>query len=383
MSIHASTSTPDGQFATSSDVSPTTGIGDQAHSDRSNVDPQNVAKPRSLGWEVVLFIATFGLYFSYYLYRVVKDFRTINHEKVSPAWWILTPYFLLAQFFAYPRLMRLLEDAESRCELSQPWGQWRKLWMLGMWVVTLLINVSDKVPDSDRWFVAVFFLGTVLFSVLHRRVNRIRTAYWKRLSQGSTLSRRYNPAEWILTVLCLPVATVLLCILLFYTQMFGGNQLEALKHGAITKQEGHPFRVKVQGDHWSRVEIGSHSDGTALLELEGANTNAYFVVFHHGKETSLNQVSAYRTDEASEEFSQTTCRENREFLATDNSNGSSIVSSLECRGTLLGNKVLVTSRSIQTDEGVYELYGQLVAAKADFNHAEGDYQETEKGFLPL
>ncbi|WP_428820896.1 hypothetical protein [Microbulbifer sp. MCCC 1A16149] len=384
MSTNASASTPEvppgSGWDASKQVADRSGL---SQTELDNIDPQSVARPRAVGWELVLFIATFGLYFSYYLYRLTKDCRTINREPVSPGWWILTPYFLLAQFFAYPRLLRLLENAETRCQLPPAWGGWQKAWLIGMWVVTLLINIADKVPNSDQWFVAVFFVGTVLFSVLHTRVNRIRSAYWEQLSENPIPARRFHAIEWVISVVCLPVATVLLCVLLFYTQLFGGNQLQQLNNGDIASQEGHPFSIEVKGDHWARVEIGSHSDGTALMELEGANTDAYFVVFPHGKESSLDQISAFRTEEASAEFMQTSCKENREFLDGGDHTGSQIMASLTCEGSLLGNKVLVTSRSIETDQGIYELYGQLIATKADFAHSLADYQSTEKGFRPL
>lgn len=340
-------------------------------------DPSEVTRPRSVWWEVALCVATFGLYFSYYLYRLAKDLRIITNVPMTPFWWLLTPYFLLAQFFALPYLLRTLEKAESAKNLPLTWKHGSVAWMIGMWVVTLLINISDRIPDSDQWFVATFCFGVFLIALLHQRVNRIRTAHWRLLSNTSA-TRRFHVVEWLIAIMCLPISLLVLGAMLFYSEIFGGKQLESMQQGQQIQLEEHDFSIEIHGNGWSRVAVGSHSDGTALVELEGANTNAYYLVFEHDKDTNLNDISEYRTSEAAEEFFQSSCEENRTFIGST----THIASTLSCTGKLLGNSIMVTSKSIETDTGVYELYGQFVAPKPTFDRYIEDYRNIEKGFRP-
>ena len=349
----------------------------------TSIAPTTVARPRAIVWEVVLCTATIGLYFSYYLYRLAKDLRTINGTPLSPIWWIFAPLFLLAQLFAYPYLMREMEKAESTNDLPQLWGTLGcRAWMIGMWAVTLLINISDLIPHSDSWFVAVFFIGVGLMATLHHRVNRIRAAHHQGQTTGHDAPpqspRRFSIIEWLVTILFLPAAILLFTILLFPVQLFGGTKLETLQDGQQVLLDGHPFAITVSGDGWSQVEIGSHSDGTALIELEGVNSDAYFVVFEHGKDASLSGISEFRTELAKEEIFETDCEEYRQFIGDT----THVTSVLTCRGEFLGNSVVLSSKSIETEKGIYELYGQFITAKAAFVQHEDDFRNIAKGFLP-
>jgi hypothetical protein len=104
----------------------------------------------------------------------------------------------------------------------------------------------------------------------------------------------------------------------------------------------------------------------------------YYVVFHHGDDSTMDDIATFRAEEVSSGINRESCREERHFIQ-DSLN---IVSRIECRGKLLGDPTITLSKSIETENGIYELYGQFSAAEYTFTPEVKKFLELEKGFGP-
>lgn len=344
--------------------------------DRSPNTSETIAAPRALKWELLLFIATCGLYFPYYLYRLVKDLRVTNKDNgLSPFLWIFTPFILLAQIFAYPYLISTLKQAEGKYAIPDPWKLWDKLWIMAMCTVTFTVNLSSKVSMPSWTFPLCFAIYTLLFSVLHGRVNELRKHYASR-HQSPMPERQLGAFGWATSLICLPLTAAILLSELLYSQFFGGSVLEKLHYGEKVSAQDHPVEIFITSDHWSRVEIGSHSDGSTIFEIEGSSPDMFMVVYYHGTQVSQEQVTNFRVESASDGIERYKCSENRQFMP-DSLN---VAARLECRGDYLGEPGVIVSKTVETDKGTYELYGEFFAPTLSFYSEVSSYLAQEKEF---
>ncbi|WP_308366968.1 MULTISPECIES: hypothetical protein [unclassified Microbulbifer] len=331
--------------------------------------------PRSVRWEVFLFLSTLGLYFSVYLFRLARELRTITGKPLSPWLWIFVPFVLLAQIFAFPKLLRLIEQVESENSVPDTWGDWSPLWVIVMCATTLVFNISEKFAVPDWLIPAALAVACILFAVFHNRVNRIRRCYKGRASFDGK-ENGFSATEWVTTIVLFPIATALMALVLFYSELFGGDVIEELDSGQIFHHQDYPFSISVPEDGWSLVDVGSHSDGTAVIELEGPLVDMYYVVFYHGPGSSVDDITSFRTKEAISEIGDADCTAERTFL----DNSLNISSRIQCKGKYFGDPNIVISKTIETKNGLYELYGNFSATEMTYRNNLETFLAMEKGF---
>ncbi|WP_237066910.1 hypothetical protein [Microbulbifer guangxiensis] len=330
---------------------------------------------RSIAWEVPLYFCTFGLYFSLYLFRLTRELKSLTRQTYTPWLWVFVPFVFLAQLFAYPALLSGLEKAEERLGLSNPWKSWAALWVLGMCALTFYFNLNDKFGFLPALFVFAYALSCVLFAVLHQRVNRIR----KQLSDVAARKKgksSFTVLEWLTVIVLMPVAFAILIFIGFEKQLFGGEVIKELKIGDVVMEDGYPVSINILSRGWKQVEVGSHSDGDAIIELEGHNTATYILVFHHGFDSDLDDISSFRVSQAQASLTGAECDESRSFAT----NNLGVNSTVKCTGDYFGDPYQILSRTIETDQGYFELYGEYSAAKLSFHRGVNDFLAFEKEF---
>lgn len=330
---------------------------------------------RSVIWELLLYFCTFGLYFSLYLFRLTRELRSLTKENYSPWLWIFVPFFFLAQLFAYPALLSGLEKAEERLGLNNPWKSWAALWVLSMCALTFYFNLNEKFGLLPALFLFAYGLSCVLFAILHQRVNQIR----KQLKGVATWEKgksSFTALEWLAVIVLTPMTCALLAFIGFEKQLFGGEVIKELKIGDVVMEEGYPVTINIMSRGWKQVEVGSHSDGQAIIELEGQNTATYILVFHHGFDSSLGDISAFRVSQAQASLTNANCEESRSISA----NNLGVTSTVKCTGSYIGDPYQILSKTIETEQGYFELYGEYSAEKLNFQRGVNAFLAFEKEF---
>lgn len=352
------------------------GIGSPSGQTAIPASPElHLRAPRSVRWEVFLYLSTLGFYFSIYLLRLVRELRAITGKPLSPWLWVFVPFVLLAQIFAFPKLLRLIEQVESENSVPDAWGGWSPLWVIAICATTLVFNLSEKFA-APNWLIPVTMaLACVLFALFHNRVNRIRSCYRGRANFYGK-ENGFSATEWVSTIILSPIAIALMVVSLFYSELFGGDVIEELDSGRIFHYQDHPFSISVPEGGWSLVEVGSHSDGTAVLELEGPLVDMYYLVFYHGPGSNVDDVTSFRIKETISEIGDAACTAEASFL----DNSLHISSRIQCTGKYFGDPNIVISKTIETKNGLYELYGDFSATEMTYRNNLETFLAMEKGF---
>ncbi|MGI9334883.1 MAG: hypothetical protein ACR2RL_17195, partial [Gammaproteobacteria bacterium] len=117
------------------------------------------------------------------------------------------------------------------------------------------------------------------------------------------------------------------------------------------------FQFDVVGNGWKIVPIGTYSDGTAELELQGRLMDMHAMVFAVGGHDTLQAMTTNRISENERQLSNSKCTERR----TLERGKLNVVSTVHCEGRNLLERQLEMHRFVETEQGTYELYASLSA----------------------
>jgi hypothetical protein len=159
----------------------------------------------------------------------------------------------------------------------------------------------------------------------------------------------------------------------------GIRHIESLTAGSTYTDPKGVFRFPIAGKGWSVVKIGTHSDGDAVLELQGPLQDRFFLVFKYDRSISLAEMTRSRTVESQGLLKRGRCTEVRSLAARR----LAVISRIQCVGKELGTPTLITHTFVETDEGLYELRGMLSSVRRSFATHEPDFRRMAGGFEPL
>ena len=335
-----------------------------------------VRSPRPTWQEAILFFATFGFYTCFWMIGRVRDVKSAARtEQYEPWLWFFVPLIGLIQIIAMPKLLSDLTKLEQD-HTSKWWKRLGWLWIAAFFFTTLMSNLMDSVLAFKAWlFLLVWLIVTALMSLLHARFNR-----WKLNADGLSFHSKpsgYRWPEWLGLSIGAPISLAFIYFTVIEPAFI--EQVDPVADGQVISDEKNGYSLTLHGEGWHQVKIGSYSDGTALLELEGPLYDNYFLVYDWGVSENLNSATKYRIKQNQDRGSSIKCREER-FLSR---NQASVVSVTHCEGVTMGDPISIFSTFVETDERMLELYGFVSDTRIPYRKVMANMRDTAQQFAPL
>lgn len=313
-------------------------------------------QPWKLGFLVAI---TGGFYAPFWLYRAGKDAGVIASERkvARPIGWFFAGIFP----FCLPSALPSLFDHFAAAQPLAPPPK-RSQWVLYGVVAFLALAIStvtDRLGVSVWWVVpGVIALGFI-FAQAQKEVNVVKNRL--AASDGQqfsyrTRSNRFTLWQW----LCLVVVGGLVLLVygfLFYTEVIVPSTKLPAATAFVDGSGRYSFDVPESG--WTVRPTGTHSDGSAALELSGPHDFLHALVFDHGPDSSLDSVTRWRQKEALDDASGVKCDEQRS-LADD---GLQVKAIIYCQGRSMGDELVTVISVHMTDRGPLEFYLSLHSSK--------------------
>ncbi|MBI3320809.1 MAG: hypothetical protein HYZ91_00920 [Candidatus Omnitrophica bacterium] len=324
--------------------------------------------------EFILHFSTAGLYTCIWFVLRAREVNRLLGKTFTPWLWFFVPHVALAQIVALPRFLKQWNVLAERNRTST-WDGWRGTWVFAVIGVTVVSMIGNRV-ELPGWASAAAMTGwACLFAVLQWHVNHVKEAIGGVTYKGSR--RNYSVMEWIAVVVGLPLMLTGSGVLLM--RSIGMRHIESLVAGSTYTDPKGIFRFPIAGKGWSVVKIGTHSDGNAVLELQGPLQDMFFLVFKYDRSISLAEMTRSRTVESQELLKGGRCTEVRSLAARR----LAVISRIQCVGRELGIPTLITHTLVETDEGLYELRGTLSSVRRSFAVHERDFRRMAGEFEPL
>ncbi len=333
-----------------------------------------ISAPRALWMEFILHFSTFCIYTCFWFVARIREFNALSKKNFTPWLWFFVPFTIIAQLIALPKFNNALNDLAEEHNVSI-WNAWHGGWTLGVILVTLAMNISNKIEFPGWIYPIGIILWSILFTVIQAQINKVKKSLSDVTFKGS--QRNYTKIEWLFVVPLFPLSLTLMYYLAI-DPLFN-KQLSTLSENTLYIDPQKYFSLPITGKGWSIVENGTHSNGESELELQGPLSDMFFIVFFHGANESIDSISYRRTEQFYADLSDVKCEENRSFAKLT----LSIVSHVQCSGRKIGGPVLATISLIETTKGIYELYGMLSSVEYSFKNNESMMKEMAKGFEPL
>lgn len=340
----------------------------------SNEDQVNntqlIYAPRSAWLEFILTFSTFTISAHFWLVARVREIRRLSGKNFTPWLWFFVPSIALAQLFALPKLFNAMDDIYREKE-GEPKDAWRPIVFIFLVAGTIMLNVSEKIEFSPWVYFLALLLSSLAITVLQHRFNQIKVGL--KDIPLTEIKSVYRVWEWILLVVGMPIMLIAL-----YSSVLNPILVDSedIPRDTTLIYPDQPFQLTISDKGWSKVEAGTYSDGSAVLELSGPLFGTYYVVFKHGLDNTVNSVSYGRQYSILGENSKTSCTHSRKFEDETLEVSALVI----CEGNFLGDPIINISKVIHTDQGIYEFYGYFTGTKVSFRKHKDNFINIANGF---
>jgi hypothetical protein len=329
---------------------------------------------RSIFFELVIACLTLSFYLLFWFYQAIRDLKNITNRELTPTAWFFVPLFLPAQFFAIPYFIKELKAAETKLVLPS-WPSWLDwTWIvanIGLSIATVAIGY---VIDSLTIEIAVLVAWIIAVLSISGRLSRIRE---KSALPKTNRIGPYSIFEW-------PFVVVIIALIVYLAFVSANKAYEQnaklLPDNAYITNEEHNFALSLRGETWEQVEIGTHSDGSAVDEYSAHSGQATLMFFLHSDVDDITGYVQFRVEESKNEISLAQCEESR----TLSPNTYFIVVSLACEGYEYGDKSLNMYQYVQTSATTYvQAHGNFTASQSKFDKEVNAFKTTFKNVALL
>lgn len=326
--------------------------------------------PRPIWVEFCLHFFCFGLYTNIWLVRKIREFKQALNESYTPWLWFFVPFFSIANLIALPRFTRSLNKLEDEAGLEQ-WNSWKGAWVLGIFVLSILINISNKY-EIKMWMLAfVLLVWALFFSFAENRINKAKI----KIDRFELKPNRFffNLLEMALLLVGTPLMLFLIYLSLSTEIFISGKNY---KDDEIFVSEKGGYRFKIIGDGWRQVAVGTHSADDTEVEFSGPLQDMYIVVFTPTQGVSISTMAYNRVSNYDASYN---CNNKHEFDKKE----TGIIAKVICTYTSVGDPAVNVSTFIETERGVVEMYGHLSTPKKTYENYKVEFVKMVEGFEPL
>jgi hypothetical protein len=338
---------------------------EQEHS----VTPQKipVLAPKPIWLECLWVFGTFGIYLPFWFVRRTQELKRFNGSNFTPWMWFFAPLFPLFQAFAFPKLVKELQQIQINIDLPV-WTAWSSTWYVFVVSLSLIFNLSDKYA-IPTWIIFIAMIAdTGLHAALFHQIAKIKLSHPNLDLKVQKKSTRFF--EIVLTSFLSICILIIFCFLSY--DGLKGAPIEKYKSGGTYKDSTLHFQLTVLGQGWSRVSAGTYSEDPSEAEFKGPNENMYFIVFSYDKSESLTTITHNRIINIKDVSESTNCTHKRNL----NSSQSGVVIKIICKYSGYKELGVNTSTIIETDNGFIELFG-------DFTSQPNTYKKYEQDFINM
>ena len=333
-----------------------------------------IKSPRSPVLEFILHYSTFGVYTGFWFVGRVQEFKKLNNVSAIPWLWFFVPHVFLAQLVALPKFIDQLRTTESKNNI-EPWAAWGGGWIASVLLLTGTFNLLNSSVFPDWVYLPALVAWGIVFSVIQGRINNLKNHLQNVTFIGGY--KKYNVIEWIVVVILLPFSTLVVFILSIEPLLV--EKIGTLNPNSTYEDINGNYSFPIIGNGWNQVSVGTYSDGAAEFEAQGPVDGMYLLVFKHGVDDNLNSIAAFRTFDNYESAPGVACTETRRFSENNNS----IISNIFCEGRYFGDPILQAISIIETDAGIFELYGEINTVRSQFDKHSTSLKRIVRGFKPL
>lgn len=333
-----------------------------------------VRAPRAPWMEFLLHFSTFGVYTCCWLVARTREMNRLSEPRFKPWLWFFVPLVSLSQPFALPKFLAGLNKLREQVDLPG-WNGWHGGWVLAVCLASITLDLGNTL-EIPGWLVFVCLLGWAgFFAALQGHVNAMKRSLSEVKFSGS--EKGYSVLEWLILVPFLPVVTALMLYLAIEPLLL--DRVSELEADSIYLDDGGLYELPIVGSGWSEVAVGTYSQDDAEVEFQGPLSHMYFVVFAHGLQQSMDDLARMRIEDAQAELIAAKCSQERRFGA----NRLSVVTNIQCVGSVLGAPSIQLFSFIETDAGTYELYGQLLTPQLSYRRHHEAMKKMASGFESL
>jgi hypothetical protein len=332
-----------------------------------------VRAPRFAWMELLLHLATFGIYTSIWFLLRTRELNRIAGSEFKPWRWFFAPVVIFIQIIALPKFFAVLRNLEDNLEIPSWSTTQERIWIGAVATTTVAFQFSGLVDLFDWKLLFGLLVWSGLFSLLQPRINRILLKSGQ--IQFSNKVNQYTPMEWVFLV---PLLPLVIALPIFITVKPYLDIKQNLENGYVYVSPNKDYQVIVRGDGWGIAKEGSVADSQADLALQGPLAGNYFAVYKYGSDETVNSISHWRMKQAQESLGSNSCAENR-ILAK---NQTSVISHILCKGHSFDEPAMVTITLIETNNGIFELYGEMSAGKLSYPEHEKLMLRMAEGFGP-
>lgn len=333
-----------------------------------------VHAPRPVGYEFILGLVTFNVYYCFWAVGRAKDLKNMRSNSFEPWLWFFAPLVGIIQLFAFARMFSELKVIEGE-RLHLHWQRYGWLWILAIFIsgATGTLVGFELIPE---WlFQLSILIDTILLALVHIRFNRLKI-HDANLLDFYGRSTWFYWWEWVL----MGLAALVWGALAFDAWDRQKSIIKEVPTGYTYKANESKFKFSISGPGWQNVEIGSYSSGDSEVEFGNAASTGYLIVFKHGFDYTMNDAASFRYADMQTEFTTVPkCSEKRELSPDEKF----VTSTMTClsKNVLAGNFTI--SKLIEIDDRIYELLGRVSAQNKSFSREMKTLIEAAESFSAI
>ncbi|MGL6316474.1 hypothetical protein [Vibrio sp. WXL103] len=337
-----------------------------------------MSTPNTILWECLLMVSTFGFYANFWLYFRIKELRKLTGRELRPALWFWVPFIAFAQIFALPRLNSILSQLENASSQQVKTGRFGYLvGSIGLILTTFYIAYSTAQLTSGVADAVAFGVFVGSFVLIAKRVRRLKLT-----SDRIALSPRHRRTVVMQRLLVIPMFPLITLLYLFgaLAPMFEGR-LETYPADTLYLSDDGAFQMPFHGGDWYRVENGTNSDGSALVEFVNDLPSSYLIVFDGDKFSGdeLDNHLSERRDWVRSYLTKAACSQHRSFTP----NSMELRLRLTCHGSKMFEPASVHIVLVQNESQSYEMIGFLNAPRGTYKEWLPAFEKIGKEFKTL
>ena len=298
-----------------------------------------------------------GVYLFFYLYVYARDMKQLGKDA-TPWLWGVSPIIGISTLFTIPRLASEFEDiGKANGASPNNKGVFLGALVFGCFVFSA---ISERISYELSLVLTVLVMPVIAYAVMtltadiNTAKHQLPDEYFAKAPYTLTVS------TWLFGVISVPFS--LLVIFGTVSELMYLTKTN-LDENRIWPVNGGGFKVTNKSG-WTIAELGTHSDGTAILELAQPD-NVWAIAFDQKNNTSTFETASFRRNAFMQEHPDGECKQRRWLREGTLELRSEVL----CTARFFADPLIEISLSIEDSERHIEMYGHVNSTQT--SQAEG------------
>ena len=264
-------------------------------------------------WKLLLMLtATVSVYQFAWLYRTTSDIRNARNPSFAPWHWVFVP--LLGPFAAVPIFNLAVVIDRWREDSSAEQGHFAEPLLVAMLVAVAYLPLALVAIEPTALWSALLVTALLLcipFLALQNQLNLIESKLPD--ESGSRAYTRFTKAQLVTAIVGGLVATPL--YLLGFTEIWETRSAAAVQVQQLVEADDSSFRVRVNGDGWSRVEPGYIVEDSDM-EFIGPDDWTWAIIYDSSGST-VDEILSHRIHSIRSNYRKAKCKQTKTLQSDD------------------------------------------------------------------